>query len=196
MFQPDRRHIHHRLLALGFSHRNAVFCLYALALGLSSLALFSVLAQYRNAGVILVAVGLATYFGIRKLEYDEMTFFHPETFLRWCEQVQYNRWLVLGLVDMVLMALAYWGAFLLKYDGLRTAALVSWYGQMFPLVLVVQLTVFHTLGLYREVWRAAEIGDMIRVALGARSCGAFVYYCCLARAPRAHSVSSGLRPSP
>src|SRR5207247_2055100 len=55
MFEADQGHIHHRLIALGFSHRNAVLALYGIALGLSAMALLSVLAQYRNAGIILVA---------------------------------------------------------------------------------------------------------------------------------------------
>jgi len=40
--QADRRHIHHRLVAGGLSHRQAVLVLYALALGLSLLALFTI----------------------------------------------------------------------------------------------------------------------------------------------------------
>ncbi len=39
MFAPDREHIHHRLLALGLSHRNAVLLLYGVSLALSLLAL-------------------------------------------------------------------------------------------------------------------------------------------------------------
>src|SRR5947208_9101393 len=56
MFEADQRHIHHRLLALGFSHRNAVLVLYALALALASLALLLVLAHFRTAGIILLAI--------------------------------------------------------------------------------------------------------------------------------------------
>jgi UDP-GlcNAc:undecaprenyl-phosphate GlcNAc-1-phosphate transferase len=96
MFAADQHHIHHRLLALGFSHRNAVLLLYALALGLSGLAFLSVLAQYRNSGVILLAVGLATYIGVQKLGYDEITFLRTGTLLRWYEEVRFNRLFFLG----------------------------------------------------------------------------------------------------
>ena len=41
VFQPDRGHIHHRLLAAGLSHRAAVMILYALSLALSALALLT-----------------------------------------------------------------------------------------------------------------------------------------------------------
>jgi len=38
-FYPDRRHLHHRLLRAGFSHRHAVFLIYAVAQWLACLAL-------------------------------------------------------------------------------------------------------------------------------------------------------------
>jgi UDP-GlcNAc:undecaprenyl-phosphate GlcNAc-1-phosphate transferase len=164
VFAADKRHIHHRLLALGFSHRNAVLLLYALALGLSGLAFLSVLAQYRNADVILLAVGLATYVSVRKLGYDEITFLHTDILLRWYEKVQLHRRFFLGFIDMVLITLAYWGAFCLKYEMAWTREYTIWYGNSFPFVLVIQLVVFYALGLYRGVWRAAEVGDLIRVA--------------------------------
>jgi UDP-GlcNAc:undecaprenyl-phosphate GlcNAc-1-phosphate transferase len=116
MFEPDQRHIHHRLLALGFSHRNAVFFLYALALGLSSMALLSVLAHHRNTGIILITVGLATYIGLRKLGYEEIAFLHTGTLLRWCESLTFSRLFFVGFIDMTLTTAAYWGAFVLQYD--------------------------------------------------------------------------------
>jgi UDP-GlcNAc:undecaprenyl-phosphate GlcNAc-1-phosphate transferase len=39
VFSPDRGHMHHRLLGLGLSHRNAVLLLYVVSLSLSLLAL-------------------------------------------------------------------------------------------------------------------------------------------------------------
>lgn len=163
MFEADQKHIHHRLLALGFSHRNAVLVLYALALGLALLALLSVLAQYRNAGIILIAVGLATYIGIRKLGYEEIAFLRTGTLLRWYEWLTFNRRFFLGFIDMAVITAAYWGAFVLKYDLPWSAELKAWYVGTFPLVLVVQLAVLYALGLYHGVWQAAEISDLIQV---------------------------------
>lgn len=165
MFEADQKHIHHRLMALGFSHRNAVLVLYALALGLSLLALLSVLAQYRNASIILIAIGMATYIGLRKLGYDEITFLRTGTLLRWYDLLTFNRLFFLGFIDMALITAAYWGAFGLKYDQALSAEITVWYIGTFPLVLVVQLIVLYVLGLYRGVWQAAEINDLIRVVL-------------------------------
>jgi len=163
MFEADQRHIHHRLLALGFSHRNAVLVLYALALGLAFLALLLVLAHYRNAGSILLAIGLATYIGLRKLGYEEIALLRPVTLLRWYESLTFNRLFFLGFIDMMLITAAYGGAFVLKYELPWSLALKTWYTGTFPLVLVVQLAALYVLGLYHGVWRAAEISDLIRV---------------------------------
>jgi UDP-GlcNAc:undecaprenyl-phosphate GlcNAc-1-phosphate transferase len=165
MFEADQKHIHHRLLALGFSHRNAVLVLYALALGLASLALLLVLAHYRNAGSILLAIGLATYIGLRKLGYDEIALFRPITLLRWSESHTFNRRFFLGFVDMTLITLAYGGAFVLKYELPWSPALKAWYLGTFPVVLVVQMAALYALGLYHGVWRAADLSDLIQVAV-------------------------------
>ena len=163
MFEPDQRHIHHRLLALGFSHRNTVLVLYTLALGLSSMALLSVLAHHRNTGIILITVGLATYIGLRKLGYDEIACLRTNTLLRWYESLTFNRLFFVGFIDLTLTTAAYWGAFVLHYDLPWRPDLTTWYRGTFPLVLGVQLACLYVLGLYRGVWRAAAICDLIRI---------------------------------
>ncbi len=164
MFEADRRHIHHRLLALGFSHRHAVLVLYGIALAMAALAMLSVLAQYRNAGMLLIAVGAATYAGIRRLDYDEIELFPTGAVLRWYEQTRVNRRLVRVLIHAMLVATAYWGAFFLKYDHLGTHALHAWYLHAFPIHLVMQFLFFYIMGLHRGVWRTLGVRDLICIS--------------------------------
>ncbi|ETW98920.1 MAG: hypothetical protein ETSY2_41940, partial [Candidatus Entotheonella gemina] len=161
MFEADRRHIHHRLLAIGFSHRHAVLVLYGIALAMAALAMLSVLAQYRNAGMLLIAVGTATYAGIRRLGYDEIEFLQTRTVLRWYEQTRVNRRLARVLIHAMLVALAYWGAFFLKYDNLGSNALHTWYLHAFPIHLVMQFLFFYLMGLHRSVWRTLGVRDLM-----------------------------------
>jgi len=183
MFEADKGHIHHRLLAKGLSHRNAVLILYLLALGLSFLALTSVLAQYRNAGIILVVVGLATFIGIRKLGYEEVSVFKAEGLLHWYEQLPFNRYFFLAFVDIALIAFAYWGAFVLKYELIPTRALMEWHLSTFPMVLFIQLGVFWGFGIYRGLWRAMGIGDLIRLTGAVGTAAALSYSVALIREP-------------
>jgi hypothetical protein len=72
IMQADRDHIHHRLIALGLSHRRAVLVLYGACLVLNLAAVFSVRAATRDTALVAVAVALATFLGVRKLRYHEL----------------------------------------------------------------------------------------------------------------------------
>jgi UDP-GlcNAc:undecaprenyl-phosphate/decaprenyl-phosphate GlcNAc-1-phosphate transferase len=65
-FSPDRGHIHHRLLDLGLSHRQTVFVIYGICLGLAILALVlsGVDQLYAFVGVFL-ASGLVLFIPTR-----------------------------------------------------------------------------------------------------------------------------------
>ena len=67
IFKPDKGHLHHRLLSLGFTQRQAVFLMYIISavLGMSAIALTEVNAQI--AILILAVVVSAIFFGAKKL---------------------------------------------------------------------------------------------------------------------------------
>src|SRR5215831_5370326 len=166
MFEADQGHFHHRLMAMGFTHRGAVLTLYTVALGLSGFALLSVLAEYRNAGIILLSVVLATVIGIGKLDYREVDLLQAGRLLRWYDRLVFDRRFFLGFLDLFLISFAYWAAFILKfYDFRLTGEWAIWYVNSFPTVLILQFLCFYVFGLYRRVWRAMGIGDLVKVGL-------------------------------
>lgn len=67
IFKPDRGHLHHRLLDLGFTQKQAVLLMYVISavLGLSAIALTEVSSSI--AALIIVAVIAAVLFGAKKL---------------------------------------------------------------------------------------------------------------------------------
>ncbi|MBR2215053.1 MAG: undecaprenyl/decaprenyl-phosphate alpha-N-acetylglucosaminyl 1-phosphate transferase [Selenomonadaceae bacterium] len=67
IFKPDKGHLHHRLLDLGFTQRQAVLLMYVISalLGLSAVALTEVSAQIA-VGIFAVVV-LSVLFGAKKL---------------------------------------------------------------------------------------------------------------------------------
>ena len=70
LFRADNDHIHHKLLKLGFSQRQAVLILY----GISALLGLLSLAMLHGAGIIalvLVIVGAGMFVGIQQLRYHE-----------------------------------------------------------------------------------------------------------------------------
>ena len=67
IFKPDKGHLHHRLMDLGFSQRQAVLLMYVISalLGLSAVALTEV--SYQFAIVIVFLVVALVLFGAKKI---------------------------------------------------------------------------------------------------------------------------------
>jgi len=74
LFRPDRDHIHHRLLALGLSHRRAVEACYLLSCGFVGLGM---LAEFRPSvlGLVLGVAALSVGIMGRALGYRELRVF-------------------------------------------------------------------------------------------------------------------------
>ena len=67
IFKPDKGHLHHRLLSVGFTQRQAVLLMYVISalFGLSAIALTAVSCQI--AVLILFVVFVAIFYGVKKL---------------------------------------------------------------------------------------------------------------------------------
>ena len=67
IFKPDKGHLHHRLLSVGFTQRQAVLLMYVISalFGLSAIALTAVSCQI--ALLILFVVFVAIFYGVKKL---------------------------------------------------------------------------------------------------------------------------------
>ncbi len=71
MFQPDKDHIHHRLLEMGLSTRNAVLIIYAATAVLCFLAILVVNIRNKTAGLLLLIPAIAVFVIVRKFGYFE-----------------------------------------------------------------------------------------------------------------------------
>lgn len=69
IFSPDRKHLHHRLLDLGFSQRNAVLLLYGFSILMGVIAIITVHAQDEGIALILLVLSGMIVLAIRKLGY-------------------------------------------------------------------------------------------------------------------------------
>jgi UDP-GlcNAc:undecaprenyl-phosphate/decaprenyl-phosphate GlcNAc-1-phosphate transferase len=67
IFSADKEHIHHKLLALGLSHRNSVLVLYGACVVLAGAALALVYANSLQAVVILTFLGVSFVVGMRAI---------------------------------------------------------------------------------------------------------------------------------
>jgi len=160
---PDRRHVHHRLLDLGLTQRRAVFMLY-LAGGTTG-ALGYLVSFSPGWPVDLFAVGfaVAVIAVVESLGFDELQPVRSGLILPLLRRLASHRWLLKGadaLVVMGMYAAALWVNGRLGTFTLETAiALV--------LMVVIQLTAFAALGVYRTAWGMAGVSG---VGLLLRAC--------------------------
>lgn len=71
MFRPDKGHIHHRLVRLGFTAQKAVLAIYSITFGLCVMAVVATNFRDERAGLFLVVLGAGAALLIRKLGYFE-----------------------------------------------------------------------------------------------------------------------------
>jgi UDP-GlcNAc:undecaprenyl-phosphate GlcNAc-1-phosphate transferase len=162
MFRADRSHIHHRLLQVGFTQKKAVMILYGVSLILGGLALSSVYFKDINYALLLTAIGLGAYIGIRKLGYSEVQVLSNGALLPLFDVPVVNRRILRVFVDMAIISLSYYLAFLLRFEG-DFGQVKSYYLTTLPLVLTTKTIVFHFSGLYRGAWRYTNINDLMRM---------------------------------
>ncbi len=71
VFTADKEHIHHKLLELGYSHRQVVIVLYAVSAIFGLLSLFLLWPSGRTVGLVLTIIGIGVWMGVQHLGYLE-----------------------------------------------------------------------------------------------------------------------------
>jgi len=71
LFDPDREHIHHKLLGRGISHRQAVLVLYGISACFGLLSLLLLNPGGTAVATVLVVVGIGVLIGVQQLRYHE-----------------------------------------------------------------------------------------------------------------------------
>ncbi len=144
--QGGRDHTSPRLVALGMSERRAVIYLYSFALISGTLAL---LMRWLNTEVTLwlvpafalMIVFLGFYLGKVRIAVSKPV--PPDsTVLASLFDFAYKRRVFEVILDMGLMVLAYYGTYLLRYDGAPPLEQKVIFSQTLPLVLAAQMTAF------------------------------------------------------
>ena len=162
MFRADRSHIHHRLLQLGFTQGKAVMLLYGVSLIFGGVALSSFYFRNLNQALLITTIGIAAYVGIRKLGYKEVQVLSNGALLPLFDVPVVNRRILRVFVDMAIISLCYYLAFLLRFEG-EFGQVKNYYLTTLPLVLTTKTIVFHFAGLYRGAWRYTNINDLMRM---------------------------------
>ncbi|MEP6568715.1 MAG: hypothetical protein ABJC10_02990 [Acidobacteriota bacterium] len=166
--QGGRDHTSHRLVALGTSERHAVWLLYGLAALSGFLAL---LVQSVKLDVSLAAIAgftvLLTLLGVYLAgvkvydETEEAQAASDNSLYAFLIDFSYKRRIFEVLLDVILILLAYWGAYAVKFGALSGSAAWKLFLRTLPVLVFVKMASFLLVGVYRGLWRYTGLDDLI-----------------------------------
>ena len=166
--QGGRDHTSHRLVALGTSERHAVWMLYGLAALSGFLAL---LVQSVKLDVSLAAIAgftiLLTLLGVYLAgvkvydETEEAQAASDNSLYAFLIDLSYKRRIFEVLLDVILILLAYWGAYAFKFGALSGSTAWKLFLRTLPVLVFVKMASFLVMGVYRGLWRYTGLDDLI-----------------------------------
>jgi UDP-GlcNAc:undecaprenyl-phosphate GlcNAc-1-phosphate transferase len=165
--QGGRDHTSHRLVALGLSERAAALTLWVFA-AVSGAVAVAVRNLPWQLGAFLVPA-FALLLGFFAIYLGRMRVYAPvasesegagRALLPTLADFGYKRRVFEVLHDVVIILLAYYASFLVRFDGKLVEPFYTRFVQSLPIVLAVQLTAFLALGLYRGLWRYTSMHDL------------------------------------
>ena len=170
-----RDHTSHRLVALGFSDRQAVLLLYALAAAAGGAAVALDRANVREANVVIgLLLVVLTLMGVqlarvRVYGNDDLAVLKGKAFTPLLLDIAYKRRVFEVLLDFGLVTLAYYGAYVIRFDQ-QFPRNHELFVASLPIVIACQLASFFIAGVYRGVWHYFSGADVLTyvkaVALG------------------------------
>jgi UDP-GlcNAc:undecaprenyl-phosphate/decaprenyl-phosphate GlcNAc-1-phosphate transferase len=166
--QGGRDHTSHRLVALGMSERHAVWMLYGLAALSGVLAL---LVQEVKLDVSLAAIAgftvLLTLLGVYLAgvkvydETEEALALKDNSPYAFLIDLSYKRRIFEVLLDVILILLAYWCAYAVKFRALSGSTAWRLFLRTLPILVFVKMAAFLVMGVYRGIWRYTSLDDLI-----------------------------------
>lgn len=171
-----RDHTSHRLVALGMSERRAVWMLYGFAALSGLLALFVretkldlSLAAILGFTVVLTLLGVYLA-GVKVYDEEEIKTARDKALFAFLVDLSYKRRFFEVLLDMVLIILAYYGAYVLLFGSLEESGAMQLFLRTVPVLVFVKMATFLGVGVYRGIWRYTSVDDLVvfakAVALG------------------------------
>ena len=169
--QGGRDHTSHRLVALGLSEKRAVLLLYGLAAtsGLLSVLVRELKPDVSLALLTLLTVGLTllgVYLaGVKGYDKEaDVRAARDNPLFGFLIDFSYKRRIFEVLLDVVLIGLAYWSAYAMKFGPFSGSPAWKLFLRTVPVLIVVRLAAFLFFGVYRGIWRYTSMDDLLAFA--------------------------------
>lgn len=164
VMEADRGHIHHRLLALGFTHQRAVRLLYGVGIAAAIIGFGSVFVSQKNAALLLTAMLAAAVVGVIKLHYDEFAFIRSGTALRFYNWPVLRKGFFVVFADFAIVICAIYTTIVLKYDDWNIHDHRALALDLLVLGPVATVIAFGAMGIYHRAWSKANLDDILRLS--------------------------------
>ena len=164
-------HTSHRLVALGLNERSAVLLLYALAVLSGGLAfLVRELSLVQGLGlVVLFSVLLAligVYLAKVKVYESEEEVLENRALYGFLVNLSHKRRVFEVLLDGFLIALAYYYSYVILFPGFEETTNWDLFIKSLPILIILKLSAFLVVGVYRGIWRYTSIKDLFTFSKG------------------------------
>lgn len=164
-------HMSHRLVAAGFSEPGAVGLLYAIgALGAAagySIHVYGVsawpLAAAVAIGVLMMALYLARLPAYAGQDFQAL---QAAPFAPMLADLTFRWHAGEVLLDLVLIAISYYAAYRLRFEGEALATFLPGFAMSLPAILGCQLAALYVSGLYSRMWTTFGLHDVSTVLRG------------------------------
>lgn len=162
-----RDHTSHRLVAMGLSEPRAACLLYAFAVcgGAVGLVLLKTELAFGLWAGALFLIGLsifAAYLG-RLHSYTEEQVRSGRRFTVMISDLLYKRRALEVVLDLLLFAIAYQGAYLLRFDGTVPPGQTRLFEETLATVVAAKSVAFGAMRVYRGVWHQTSVSDVHRI---------------------------------
>jgi UDP-GlcNAc:undecaprenyl-phosphate GlcNAc-1-phosphate transferase len=162
-----RDHTSHRLVAIGLTERQTVLLLAALSAAVGGVAVLSYRVGVSQTVVVLALLVIALVLlgiylsRVRIVQTAEER--NGGAVLRLIADFQYKRQVMTLLLDVCLILVAYYAAYVIRFEQAFQQHRSELYSSL-PIVLLVQLVTFAAFGLYRGIWQYTSVTDVLRMA--------------------------------
>lgn len=171
--QGGRDHTSHRLVALGLTERKAVLMLYSFALAAGTLALLvgqvGPIKSFAMIGLFITVLVIIGVFLSKVKVYEgesEEQAANENAVFAFLVNVSHKRRIFEVFLDAFLITLAYYSAWAILFNSFEDSINWDLFLKTLPLLILIKLTAFLVVGVYRGLWRYTSIGDLITFTKG------------------------------
>lgn len=166
IFQGGRDHSSHRMVAMGFSEKKAVVILYGFAVMSGAIGL-GIYPLDMGISVVIIALYLILVLlfwmylaKVKVYAKPAETASHSfTTALPLMFETGYARTLFSILLDLLLITIAYYTSYLLRFGGV-VGPDFHYFLKSLPIVFASQIFCFYVFGVYQRLWSGSRLGDV------------------------------------